>query len=90
MKHLIKYNNNVNFEGIVVIWGPRILICRQTVSFIPNAKQRTQMPLKGGKSKSQCLQWQQYRLNEHIIIIANDYTIVGHYTMCNREKMKTL
>ena len=47
------------------------------------------MPLKGGKSKSQCRQWQQYRLNEHIII-ANDYTIVDHYTMCNREKMKTL
>ena len=35
---LFWYNNNVNFEDIVVIWDPRILICRPTVEFVLDAK----------------------------------------------------
>ena len=50
-----KYHNNVHFGGIVVIRGPRILICRATVSLLPDAKQKAQMTLEDGKSKSKGL-----------------------------------
>ena len=70
--------------------GPQILICRPRVSFVPVAKRMAQKTLKCGKSKSQGLKWQQCPQNYYFCLISYDYTNVGHYAICNREKMKTL
>ena len=48
--------------------------------------------LEGGKSKSKGPKWQQcqskWTLLLLLLLILYDYTNVGHYAMCNREKMK--
>ena len=47
----------------------------------------------GGKSKFKGFQWQQCPSKWTLLLFllkSYDYTNVGHYAMCDREKMKTL
>ena len=71
--------------------GPRILIFSPTVWFVPDVKQRAEMTLEGGKSKSAGLKWQQCP-SKWTLIVANIIQLceLCHYAMCNREEMKTL
>ena len=71
--------------------GPRILIFSPTVWFVSDVKQRAEMTLEGGKSKSAGLKWQQCP-SKWTLIVANIIQLceLCHYAMCNREEMKTL
>ena len=82
---LFWYNNNVNFEGIVVIWDPRILICRLTVEFVLDAKRRAKMTLERSKSKSKDLKWQQClrKCSSHCNVFTFMFLAIGKWRHCN-------